>query len=185
MGALVVSLFRGEDRVSTDWDVAVTQVGGSPLAQLPDEGADPAVGKVAPTLRGTDRSNGTVLAPTTGKPTVVLFIAHWCPHCRREVPIVQRWIDTGSKPAGVDFVAVATAMNQSRPNYPTSRWLAREGWSPPIIADADDQAAKAYGLSAYPFWVVVAADGTIVRRVPGELTAPQLDALFASARRAP
>ncbi len=183
LGALVISLFRGEDKTSTDWDAAVTDVGGAAQVQLPDEGADPALGRVAPTLKGKDLHDGTVIVPTTGKPTVLLFVAHWCPHCQREVPVVQDWVDAGHKPAGVDLVGVATAMNQSRPNFPPSRWLRREGWSSPIIADADNKAANAYGLSAFPFWVAVAADGTVVKRVTGELTAPQINTLFTAASR--
>ena len=179
--ALLVSLFRGEEAIDTAFDTAVSTVGGSRLAELPDEGVDPAVGLLAPTLRGEDLGGAKLRAPTTGKPTVVLFVAHWCPHCRAEVPVVQRWVDAGHRPEGVELVGVATAMDPGRPNYPSSDWLDDEGWTSPILADGDNHAASAYGLSAFPFWVAVGADGRVVERVTGELTEQQIDALFARA----
>lgn len=182
LGALALSLFRGEETTTTDFDTAVPSVGGTDLPQLPDEGADPAIGQVAPDLKGEDLAGDTVVAPTTGKPTVILFVAHWCPHCRREVPVVQEWLDAGKKPADVDLITVATAMNASRPNYPPSKWLTEEGWSSPIIADAGNQAADAYGLSAYPFWVAIGADGRVLHRATGELTTPQMTTLFRKAK---
>ena len=176
-----MSLFRGEETIDTAFDTAVSTVGGSRLAELPDEGIDPAVGLLAPTLRGEDLDGEKVRIPTTGKPTVVLFLAHWCPHCRAEVPVVQQWIDAGRRPEGVELVGVATAMDPGRPNYPSSDWLADEAWTSPVLADGDNHAASAYGLSAFPFWVAVGADGRVVERVTGELTEPQIDALFTRA----
>jgi cytochrome c biogenesis protein CcmG/thiol:disulfide interchange protein DsbE len=179
--ALLMSLFRGEETTDTAFDTAVATVGGSRLVELPDEGIDPAVGLLAPTLRGDGLSGAKLRVPTTGKPTVVLFLAHWCPHCRAEVPVVRDWVEAGRRPTGAELVGVATAMDPTRPNYPTSGWLDDEGWTVPVIADADNHAAFAYGLSAFPFWVAVGADGRVVERLAGELTAQQIDALFAKA----
>jgi thiol-disulfide isomerase/thioredoxin len=179
--ALLVSLVRGEVVVDTDFDAAAATVQGAPLVELPEDRADPAVGQPAPTLRGDDLDGDPVVAPTRGRPTVVLFLAHWCPHCRAEVPVVQRWLDENRRPAGVDLVTVATAMDPARPNYPTSRWLEDEDWTSPTLADGDNQAASAYGLAAFPFWVVVGADGEVVERRTGELTAEEIDDLFARA----
>lgn len=178
MVALLLSVFRTEDTADTNFDNAVVTVGDTSLAELPDDAPDPAVGQAAPTLRGEDLDGEKVTAPTTGKATVVLFLAHWCPHCQAEVPVLQDWIDAGNQPDDVDLVGVATAMNEARPNYPSSDWLEREGWTSPVIADADAQAMAAYGLSAFPFWVAVGADGQVVKRVTGELTADQITALF-------
>lgn len=181
LAALLISVIRTEDTSDTSFDTAVTTIGGTPLVELPDDAADPAVGQVAPTLRGETPDGEKVTVPTTGKATVLLFVAHWCGHCQAEVPVVQDWIDAGLKPDNVDLVGVATAMNESRPNYPSSEWLQRERWSLPVIADADNHAAAAYGLSAFPFWVAVGADGQVVKRVTGELTTDQIAALFTAA----
>ena len=145
------------------------------------EGAALAVGQQAPILEGVDRDGDHLTLPTAGKPTLLLFIAHWCPHCQREVPQMQEWIDAGRLPEDVEVVAVATAIDRDRPNYPTSAWLDREGWTPPTIADADGSAAEAYGVDAFPFFVAIDADGTVVDRRSGELSLDEVTAMMTAA----
>jgi uncharacterized protein (DUF1800 family) len=61
-----------------------------------------------------------------GKAKVVLFVAHWCPHCRREVPL--------------------------------------------LADDSQNSAAGAYGLTGYPYLVVVDAHNRVVSRSSGEMS---------------
>ena len=141
---------------------------------------DDAVGRPAPEVDGQSFDGNPVRITADGRPKLIVFLAHWCPHCQREVPVVQAWIDAKGMPARIDLVSVATAIDPNRPNYPPDAWLAREHWSVPVIVDADNQVATRYGLTAFPFWVAVAADGTVAQRLTGELTPEQLDALVAS-----
>ena len=164
------------------FDTATVTATGTALPAFPDKGADPAVGQKAPRVQGTDLSGATRVVPTTGRPTILLFLAHWCPHCQREVPVVQDWVQSGGLPEDVDLVGVATAMSDVRPNWPASSWLAREGWTAPTVADAGNQAAVAYGLSGFPYWVVLDADGKVVERRTGELSTEQIDAMVQAAR---
>jgi thiol-disulfide isomerase/thioredoxin len=181
LAALVVTLINDDESAATNFDADVAAVDGSALAVLPADGDDPALRQQAPVVEGHDLTGKEVAAPVDGEPTVVLFLAHWCPHCQREVPVVQDYVDAGHVPEGANLVAVATAMDPARPNYPPSSWLEREGWTPPVLADGDGSAAGAYGLSAFPYWVAVDADGRIVERVTGELSPRQIDRLFAAA----
>jgi hypothetical protein len=73
-------------------------------------------------------------------------------------------------------------MTDTRPNWPASSWLSRAGWTTPTVADAGNQASTAYGLAAFPYWVVVGADGKVVERRAGELTTDQIDGLVQAAR---
>ena len=157
--------------VANDTPVTVT---GSALTPLPDAGTDPAVGTAMPTLTGTGLDGEPLTVPTSGRPTMIMFVAHWCPHCQAEVPVVQQWVDDGGLPAGVDLVTVSTAADSRRPNYPPSAWLDAEGWTAPVLVDGDNSAAEATGLTAFPFFVAVGADGTVVGRTSGELTTAQL-----------
>ena len=142
--------------------------------------ADPAVGRPIPEVDGASFVGSPVRIAADGRPKVVLFLAHWCPHCQREVPVVKAWLDGGGLPAGVDLVSVATAIDPNRPNYPPDAWLSREGWQAPVLVDGDGSIATRYGLSAFPYWVAVNADGTVAARLTGELTPEQLDELVAS-----
>jgi thiol-disulfide isomerase/thioredoxin len=160
----------------------LVRVTGTPLPRL-DDGAsgsrDPAVGKVAPELYGTS-FDGHPVTVTHGTPTAVVFLAHWCPHCQREVPVLVRWLAAGKLPAGVKLVAVATATDPQLPNYPPSAWLQRQHWPAPVLADDDHgSAATAFGLPAFPYFVLLDGNGHVVARTSGELTPHALDQLFA------
>jgi thiol-disulfide isomerase/thioredoxin len=140
---------------------------------------DPAVGRPIPEVDGASFDGAPVTIKSDGKPKLIVFLAHWCPHCQREVPVVQAWIDAKGMPAGVVLISVVTAIDPNRPNYPPDAWLTRERWQVPVIVDADNQIANVYGLTAFPYWVAVGADGTVAQRLTGELTPEQLDALVA------
>jgi cytochrome c biogenesis protein CcmG/thiol:disulfide interchange protein DsbE len=192
--ALLVALAAGgggDDNTTTgggNGDPATTgtvAVSGNPLPQFTDTSDDPAVGMTLPTLEGNDQSGATMTIGADGRPTMIVFVAHWCPHCQREVPVVQQWVDDGRLPEGVDLVSVSTAIDPNRPNYPPDAWLADEGWTAPVLVDADNSAAQAVGLSAYPFFVAIDGDGTVVLRATGELTADQLDAIASTLAEAP
>jgi thiol-disulfide isomerase/thioredoxin len=181
--AVVIAVAGGDSSSATptDFDTTAAVTEGAALAELPEAGTDPAVGQQAPLIEGTDRNGDAITLPSTGKPTIVLFLAHWCPHCQREVPALQQWIDEGLLPEDVEIVAVATGIDPAKPNYPPSEWLDGEEWTPPTVADATGAAAQAYGLSSFPFWVAVDADGTVVDRQSGELTLDQVTAMAARA----
>jgi cytochrome c biogenesis protein CcmG, thiol:disulfide interchange protein DsbE len=149
---------------------------GTPLPQLTDSAPDPAVGMTFPTLTGVDQSGRPLTISAADGPAMVIFMAHWCPHCQREIPLVQRWVDGGGLPTGVHLLSVSTAIDASLPNYPPDEWLARVGWTAPVLVDADGSGATAAGLSAYPYFVAVDGAGKVVQRTTGELTTHQLDA---------
>ena len=182
--AFVVVMVTGDDdsTAMTDFDTAEATVSGSALAPLPADGPDSAINHTAPVISGNGRDGERLTAPESGRPTVLLFLAHWCPHCQAEVPVVQDWLDAGNLPDEVDLVGVATAMSADRPNYPPSAWLDREKWDVPTIADATGVAARSYGLSAFPFWVAIDGSGKVVERRTGELSPAEISAFVALVR---
>jgi cytochrome c biogenesis protein CcmG/thiol:disulfide interchange protein DsbE len=158
---------------------APVTVEGTPLPSLPGGGSDPAVGRPFPTLSGSAVLDGSPLRITNnGRPKLVLYLAHWCPHCQAEVPRVQDWIDGGGKPAGVDLFAVSTAVRSDRDNFPPAEWLQDEGWTAPTLADSDEMAAaRAAGLTGYPFFVAVDRQGRVVERASGEQSIEDIEEL--------
>jgi cytochrome c biogenesis protein CcmG/thiol:disulfide interchange protein DsbE len=161
------------------------QVTGTPLPDMPDApAADPGIGQPAPTLTGQSLFDGTPLTitPGGGQPQLLVFVAHWCPHCQREVPVLVNWMASGQKPAGLNVVAVSTANDASDVNSPASAWLQRENWPTPVMADSgSNTAADAYGLPSYPYLVVVGPDGTVKARTSGELTPDELTSFVTKA----
>ena len=140
---------------------------------------DPAVGMIAPTLTGKSFTGNVVTTESTGTPTLTIFLAHWCPHCQREVPLLVEWEKSDKMPAGIDIVAVATGTDSANPNYPPSEWLARENFPAtwPVMADsADKVGGNAFGLAGYPYFVLVGGDGKVLWRASGEVPMDELTA---------
>jgi cytochrome c biogenesis protein CcmG, thiol:disulfide interchange protein DsbE len=155
-------------------------VAGTPLPKFVSGTSDPAIGTVAPTLSGS-AFDGSPIAVKPGRPTLLVFLAHWCPHCQREVPVLTQWQKGGGVPDGVDVIGVATGTSSSAPNYPPSKWLADEHFPFPVMADSDTYAAaSAYGLSSYPYFVLLDANGKVVQRASGEIDPTTLTPLLNS-----
>jgi thiol-disulfide isomerase/thioredoxin len=131
-----------------------------------------------PTVTGKSFDGTPVTIEPNGSPQMLMFVAHWCPHCQREVPIVSEWLKQGGLPASVKLTTVATGTSSSAPNYPPSAWLEKNDWPSPIMADSDAfDAATAFGLESYPYFVWVDADGKVVARASGELTTDQIESV--------
>lgn len=141
-------------------------VEGTPLPRLGE--TDAAIGMAAPELRGSDFEGQEVVIAADGRAKIVVFLAHWCPYCQQEVPIVHDWIDADTLPPDVDVYSVATLTDITRSNYPPRPWFDREDWNVPLVVDdAFDTAATAFGVNAVPFWVLINTDGTIAGRGAG------------------
>jgi cytochrome c biogenesis protein CcmG, thiol:disulfide interchange protein DsbE len=181
--ALIVGSGSSKKQSTTSTETSTITVTGTALARLPDSGADPAKGKPIPDISGSKFDGSTQSITKDGRAKVIMFVAHWCPHCQREVPVITQWLKAGNGSPDVDLYAVATATSSDQPNYPPSSWLQKVGWPVPTIADSTkNDAANAFGLTAYPFFVVVDHNGNVVVRQSGELTTAQLAQLLAQAK---
>ncbi len=173
------------DELRPDLAAAVrpVEVTGDPLPRLDDSpvSVDVAVGLPAPVLSGEgyDGQAVTIDAAESG-PTMVVFLAHWCPHCNAEMPRLQQLQADGAFPEGVHLVAVSTGLNPDAPNFPPDAWLADMTWEIPTLADGIDLdrqafiASDAFGVNGFPFTVLIEADGTVAARWSGERSADEL-----------
>jgi len=160
-------------------------VDGDPLPFFADPSAgDPTLGFTAPTVSGADWDGNNVSIEPDGRPKIVMFVAHWCSHCQREVPVVQDWVDTGGAPDDVDLYSVTVFTDSLRPNWPPQEWLEEEGWTTPVIMD--DEAGsliEAYGVRGTPFYIVLDGDNTNLGRFSGEVGINGLEAMALLAQR--
>lgn len=149
---------------------------GDPLPKFGDASNDPAVGLAAPVLEGFGFL-GNEVTTTPGNPMLLVFLAHWCPFCQKEVPVLVKWNQSGLVPSDLDVIAVTTGTDPTQPNYPPSAWLANERWPElwPVLVDNEDQtAANTFGLSGYPFMVLIDGEGNVRWRNSGEISAEAL-----------
>ncbi|MEY3805896.1 MAG: hypothetical protein RIR69_708 [Actinomycetota bacterium] len=145
-------------------------VDGELLPPLPEDGDDPARDTPAPILNGYDfRGNPiTINAANDTRDTLLVFLAHWCPHCNDEVPKLIDWREKGLIPDNLRVVGITTGSRNDAPNWPPSDWIEEKKWPFEVLADSEQQtAALAYGVSAYPFMAVVNADGVLKTRFSG------------------
>jgi thiol-disulfide isomerase/thioredoxin len=168
----------GNGGKATAHETGAVQVVGKALPAYDDPSNDTAVGKTIPTLHGISFDGSPVTIEPNGKPQAIVFLSHSCPHCQAEMPRLVALSKQG-KLAGVDVTAVTTNTSPELPNYPPSAWLKRAGWPYPVLADSkNDDAARAYGLTAFPYFVLVDAQGKVVIRGTGEVTDASIVKVF-------
>jgi thiol-disulfide isomerase/thioredoxin len=158
-------------------------VDGEALSLLGDGSGNPALdssmGKTAPTLNGYNFA-GTPVSVTPGannQPLMLVFLAHWCPHCNREVPRLIEWKEQGLVPEGLRVIGVTTASRNDYANWPPSDWIEEMKWPFEVFVDSEEGTAfNAYGVDGFPFIAIVNAEGKVVGRHSGGLELPDLDA---------
>jgi cytochrome c biogenesis protein CcmG, thiol:disulfide interchange protein DsbE len=170
---------RAADDAPTTGPVALE---GSALPPFEGTDDDPALAGPAPLVEGTTPDGAPISIGATGEPQLLVFLAHWCPHCQAEVPVLVDLLEAGELD-DVRTVGILTSTSPDRPNHPPVAWLEREGWTGEILLDDEaSSAAQHYGLSSFPYLVVVDAEGQVVARAAGELPAEDVLALVDAAR---
>lgn len=145
------------------------QAEGEILSALEDPDNDPARGKIAPVVNGFGFDGAPLTIAPTGKPMLLVFLAHWCPHCNAEIPRLIEWKDSGAMPGDLEVIGVSTGARDDAPNWPPSQWVVDKAWPWPVMADSEDQgAALAYGVSGYPGLILLNGDGKVLARRSGE-----------------
>jgi thiol-disulfide isomerase/thioredoxin len=134
----------------------------------------------APVLDG-ESFDGTALTigdpDESDGPTMVVFLAHWCPHCNAEIPELIELDERGDLPDDLAVVGVSTAVNPDGDNYPPSEWIAERGWPFPIMVDSPELTAlNAYGGTGFPFTVLLDENGVVIARKSGSSSADQIQA---------
>jgi cytochrome c biogenesis protein CcmG, thiol:disulfide interchange protein DsbE len=159
------------------------EVEGEPLPPGDDPADDPAVGQPTPVISG-EGFDGEAVTIGEADAELVVFMAAWCPACQDEMPELVEWLEAGGLPDGVEMTAVATGLDDGRPNWPPQAWFEREGYGEQahervIVDDAESTIASALGLTATPYWVAI-ADGEIQGRIAGQLPMEQVQQIVDS-----
>lgn len=193
IGALVllVVAFQGKDErhaAESEGQFGTPEISGESLPPQPAQGgSDPALGETAPSVKGANFQGDAVSIEPDGKGKVLFFLAHWCPHCQKEVPVIQQLVDSRGEELGVgkdvEMYAIATSSSPDRDNWPPEKWLAAEGWEEPIIVDNEESGILgAFGINGFPGFVVLDGENKVLYRGNGELAEDQLVKLFEMAK---
>ncbi|MCE5200078.1 MAG: TlpA disulfide reductase family protein [Armatimonadota bacterium] len=126
-----------------------------------------AVGDKAPNFKldSLSGSNTVKLSDFSGKPTVVVFWASWCPHCQRELPVLQK-VYKDLKP-GANFVGLSVDQD-----IKDARSLVKDkGITFPNAycgTSSGEKVMNTYGISGIPAIYVLDKNGTVKARHLGE-----------------
>jgi cytochrome c biogenesis protein CcmG, thiol:disulfide interchange protein DsbE len=184
---LIVGLayaISGEEQVDASVGFGDVTVEGNalPAVENPNAG-DPTIGFVAPTISGADWEGNEFTIGPDGRSKIVVLLAHWCPHCQADVPVVQSWIDEGGLPDDVDFYGVTVLTNSLRPEFPPQDWLESEGWTSPTIMDSENgEVALAYGLTGTPYYIILDGQNRNLGRISGQVGEAGLNAMVSIAQ---
>ena len=141
---------------------------------------EPAAKMSAPIISGSDL-NGNTITTKNESPTILLFLAHWCPHCQIEVKEIQDWVSNNGLPEPVKLFSILTSINSSQPNYPPDKWIQSEGWSFPSFTDNElSGVAQHFGIKGFPFWVLIDSNGEVVTRLSGSYTQDQFEIILSN-----
>jgi thiol-disulfide isomerase/thioredoxin len=176
----------GEGAVDESIAFGEVTVEGEPLPFMQTGASDPAVGQTAPTVSGEDWNGNQLTIGPSDSAKIVVMLAHWCPHCQRELPIIQDWVESGGLPEGVELYGTTVLTNRVRDGdtWPPQDWLTENGWtSPTIMDDENSSIVEAYGLTGTPTYVVLGPDNENLGRVSGEIGLQGLQGLATIAAR--
>ena len=177
--AIAIGVTLSSEPVTAGLPEGDVTISGEPLPEFAGENdLNIVAGLPAPTFSAPNENSEIITVEKNGNAKALLFLAHWCGYCQKEVPVVQGFIDSTGVPTGVDVIAIATSIDRGRENYPPQKWLADEGWSETQLYDLDREIGNAYGLSAFPYWVFLDKDLNVVARRTGNLPADMVGALL-------
>lgn len=132
------------------------------------------VGSKAPGFQLSGFSGKTVsLADYTNKPTLVVFWASWCPHCVRELPVLDR-LYKDLHPKGANFVGV----NLDSPSSNGKKLVGSKRISFPM-AVGNASVAEKYDVTGIPAIFVIGKGGAIKAKYAGEVDETTIRADFA------
>jgi len=155
-----VALWRGRSAAPVDADSAAAQAGDVWTLRFPrPEGGE------------------LVLASLRGRPLVLNFWATWCPPCIKEMPLLDQF-HRRHQAAGWQVVGLAV----DAPT-PVRQFLARVpiGFAIGLAGLEGTDLSRRLGnqSGALPFTVVFGADGRVLHRKLGEVTADDLESWVA------
>ena len=146
------------------------------LTPAPNAGSDPLVGHPAPdfsvAMLSPDTGNTALsLSNFKGKPVVLNFWASWCAPCKEEVPLLESsWKQVQEQGKDVVFLGI----DYQDSNNDAISFLQLYGITYPIVLDADGSVALKFSVTSLPQTIFINRNGTVMSRVPRELTAQVL-----------
>jgi len=135
------------------------------------------VGQAAPAFQAATTNGPFDITKAAGKPTMLEAFATWCPHCQREVPVLNSlYAKYKSKANLVGVSASPYGMDEQTPETQADvvAFMQKFGVSYPIAFDPNLDVAKKYLQGGFPTIVLIDRNGKILAIGSGEIPAADL-----------
>lgn len=165
---LVIAIGTRGTNGDSDNDVVLDEPGEYQQPGIPTNAPLAGARIATATILDLDGNDVDLVALLDGRPMLVNFWFSNCQPCKREMPALQKaWADFGDR---VRFVGVNTQDSAS-----ITRSFAEDvGVKYELLRDPDGRLVTANGIATFPTTLLVAADGTVVEQVAGEVTGDDL-----------
>lgn len=122
------------------------------------------VGSKAPDFQLNDFNGKSIkLADYTDKPTVLVFWASWCPHCVRELPVMNK-LYKEYNPKGVNFIGIdVDSTTSAGKNFVDSHHI-----SFPVAVGSGSVSGN-YQITGIPSIFILAKGGVVKAKYAGEV----------------
>jgi thiol-disulfide isomerase/thioredoxin len=127
------------------------------------------VGKEMPTFTANNLNGENVQVGGTGVPYVLNFWATWCPPCKAELPELNEFANAHTE--DVQFYAI----NIEESGNTITDFLQNNGYSLPVLLDADGSISQEFRVRAVPTTIIVDSQGVIRYRKTGGVTEEELE----------
>jgi thiol-disulfide isomerase/thioredoxin len=143
-----------------------------PATVAPNALGQAMIGKPAPDFTLSTTAGPFQLSKATGKPTLLEVFATWCPHCQREVRVLDPLYTTYKDK--VNFVGVNgdyRAIDETSPESQADvvSWTQKFNVLYPVAFDPDLAVAHQYLQSGFPTLVLIGSDGKVISIRDGEI----------------
>lgn len=114
------------------------------------------------------------LSSLQGQPVAVIFWASWCPHCEKEMPLMQsmyeQYGDQGLAVIGVNVPGLGGDTKDK-----AQAFVAEKGITFPVLFDEGGRVYQEYRVSGVPNLIFIDREGVVVSNYPGAMEAELLE----------
>ena len=111
------------------------------------------------------RIDGTFvnLRDLKGKPALLFFWATWCPSCKEEIGLFEKFLK-----GKTDELSIYTLVIDGENEKAVQKAIKQHGISLPVLLDVKEKIARAYGVKMVPTTYLISQEGSIPGIIVGQ-----------------
>ena len=111
---------------------------------------------------------------SNGKKTLFIIAAEWCPHCKEEMPEVQKFYDANKNKVNVVVVYSNSQSNIGK----VEKYIKNNEYTFPVYYDEDGYITNGFGIDGFPFNLKI-NNNKIEEKIESPVDLESLTATFA------